>query len=215
MDADVTYPALFCELKPVGGVSVATRQTTFMFGLYFFDLLDTAVNSQQNEYEIKSDMASIAQDFYAMLKYTDYQSDWDISDSITMTIRDYELKDLCAGVSLDIEIGVRFDANRCQVPAENVTFEADQNGNFIYVQLPSTTIYVTATSFTKVLTISALVGKTIALILRGGFGVDGVSTDVAGEPTGSIVYFGSGGGTLRVNDEFIFNTTEILTIQYY
>lgn len=130
---DVTYPACFCELDKDANVGIDSMLNVLKFNIYFFDLMDTAKNSQANEYEVKSDMLEVAKDFYSMLKYTGYQNDWVIGDNCPITIRDYQLNDLCAGVSLSVEIGLLFDANRCQVPATDVTFETDNDMKLITV----------------------------------------------------------------------------------
>lgn len=114
-DEDVTYPALFCELKPDSTISLTNRVANFNFTFYFFDLMDTANRSLANVWDVTSDMASVAQDYIALLKDQDY-TDWEVGDDYNMSIRDYELQDLTCGVSVDVTIGIRFDANRCQVP---------------------------------------------------------------------------------------------------
>lgn len=114
-DEDVVYPALFCELKPDSTISLTNRVANFNFTFYFFDLMDTANRSLANVWDVTSDMASVAQDYIALLKDQDY-TDWEVGDDYNMSIRDYELQDLTCGVSVDVTIGIRFDANRCQVP---------------------------------------------------------------------------------------------------
>jgi len=114
-DEDVTYPALFCELKPDSTISLTNRVANFNFTFYFFDLMDTANRSLANVWDVTSDMASVAQDYIALLKDQNY-TDWEVGDDYNMSIRDYELQDLTCGVSVDVTIGIRFDANRCQVP---------------------------------------------------------------------------------------------------
>lgn len=114
-DEDVVYPALFCELKSDSNISLSDRVANFNFTFYFFDLMDTANRSLANVWDVTSDMASVAQDYIALLKDQEY-TDWEVGDDYNMTIRDYELQDLTCGVSVDVTIGIRFDANRCQVP---------------------------------------------------------------------------------------------------
>jgi hypothetical protein len=80
--------------------------------------MDIANNALQNEFEIKSDMLSVAMDFLAMLNYFGFQHSWEIAEDYDLTIRDYQLQDLTAGVSINVEIGVRFDANKCQAVVE-------------------------------------------------------------------------------------------------
>jgi hypothetical protein len=112
---DVVYPALFCELQSDSNISLENRVANFNFTFYFFDLMDTANRSLENVWDVTSDMASVAQDYIALLKDVEY-TEWEVGDDYNMTIRDYELQDLTCGVSVDVSIGIRFDANRCQVP---------------------------------------------------------------------------------------------------
>lgn len=113
---DVVYPALFCELKQDGNVSLTDRLANYNFTFYFFDLMDTANKSLQNVWDVTSDMSSIAQDYLALLKDLNYK-DFDVADDYALNIVDYQLQDLTCGVSVDVTIGVRFDADRCQVPS--------------------------------------------------------------------------------------------------
>lgn len=207
------YPKCLIELQNTGTVDLSNRVTNYTFRVAFFDLLDIAKDSLNNQFEVKSDLASIAQDFIAMVNFTDYQYDMLINPISNLTVATYQLQDLCAGVYVDITIGTFFDANRCQVPATNITFEPNQDNYFIKF-IPGSVIYFTATA-TKVLTVPALIGASIVLILRGGLGVDSVVEATSGVPTGSTIFFNKITGTLTVNDEFIFINTEILTIQFY
>ena len=116
-DADVVYPALFCELKPNSTISLTNRVANFNFTFHFFDLMDIANRSLQNEWEVKSDMLSVAMDYIALLKDVEY-TEWEVEDDYNLQIRDYELQDLTCGVSVDVTIGVRFDANKCQAVAD-------------------------------------------------------------------------------------------------
>lgn len=114
-DADVTYPAVFCELKPDSNISLENRVANLNFTFYFLDLIDTANRSLENVLDVTSDMSSVAQDYIALLTDVGYY-DWEVSDEYDISFLDYELQDLTAGVSVDVTIGIRFDANRCQVP---------------------------------------------------------------------------------------------------
>ena len=125
-NADVVYPALFCELKQDGNVSLTDRVANFNFTFYFFDLMDTANKSLQNVWEVTSDMSSVAQDYLALLYDVEYK-DWEIGSEYALNIVDYQLQDLTCGVSIDVTIGTRFDANRCQVPSDYVFAQYDNS----------------------------------------------------------------------------------------
>jgi len=125
-NADVVYPALFCELKQDGNVSLTDRVANFNFTFYFFDLMDTANKSLQNVWEVTSDMSSVAQDYLALLYDVEYK-DWEVGSEYALNIVDYQLQDLTCGVSIDVTIGIRFDANRCQVPSDYVFAQYDNS----------------------------------------------------------------------------------------
>jgi hypothetical protein len=83
--------------------------------------MDIANRSLQNEWEVKSDMLSVAMDYIALLKDVEY-TEWEVEDDYDLQIRDYELQDLTCGVSVDVTIGVRFDANKCQAVIDTGNF---------------------------------------------------------------------------------------------
>lgn len=122
-NGDIIYPACFSEIDQNGGtISLTDRLVKYSFSFYFFDLIDIADRSLLNEWEVKSDMVSIALDFLAMLNYVGFQHSWEISQNYRLSIKDYELQDLTAGVSVTLEIGTRFDANKCQAVIETGNF---------------------------------------------------------------------------------------------
>lgn len=123
--SDVRYPALFIDPERTGSLSESELLYQHSFTLYFFDLLDIADNALLNEWEVKSDMLSVAMDYIAMLNYTGFQHTWTIDSEAPISIKDYQLQDLTAGVSVRVTIGTRFDANKCQVPT------VEEMGNFI------------------------------------------------------------------------------------
>jgi len=128
-NGEVVYPACFVELTEQATISKSDRQTTYSFTIHFLDLLDNAIDSNANEFEIKSDLSSIAQDYMALLNYSEYK-DWDISETNTMKVAKYQLADVTAGVSIDCKISTRYDSNRCQVPATGLPTETDYNNGF-------------------------------------------------------------------------------------
>jgi hypothetical protein len=119
---DVVYPALFIEVKPESIASLEDRTCYFDFTMYFFDQINTANKSMQNILDITSDMSSIAQDYLALLNDLEY-TDWEVSRDYSLSIKEYQLQDLTLGVSVDVNIATRFDANRCQVPNDFVFTE--------------------------------------------------------------------------------------------
>lgn len=125
--SDVSYPAIFGEINKTSSISLSNRQANYSFSFHFFDLMDIAANSLNNEFDVKSDMISVAMDFIALLNYPGYAHSWTISEDISVKIRDFQLQDLCAGVSISLNIGTRYDANLCQVPIVTAA------GNFLMI----------------------------------------------------------------------------------
>jgi len=160
-DQDVQYPAIFCEIKP-GTISRAQRLTTFNFTFYFLDLLSISSEALVNEWEVKSDMVSVAEDFLAMLYDPELQDTWDISTTNAIEFFDFKLHDLCAGISCSISISVRYNSNRCQVPATGVSFPT--NDTTMIVQ---NLVYTGIGTEGNIMTFGTLVNKKILMCFKG------------------------------------------------
>lgn len=120
--SDVSYPACFLEMG-TGVVDRATHQTTFNFRVYFLDLVKVSTDTEGNETEVLSDMASVMQDFLAMAMFHDYEDTWEIGDTSNFVAMTEALNDMDAGVVVDMAVKIDFLADRCQVPADDITFE--------------------------------------------------------------------------------------------
>jgi hypothetical protein len=132
-DEDVQYPALFVTLNNNASISLDERLCTYNFTLYFFELLNIADKSLVNQWEATSDMASVAQDYLALLLDVEYK-DWDVNTDFNLEVKEYQLQDLACGVSVDVQISSRFDANKCQVPA-TYTYTDDVSGELTLKQI--------------------------------------------------------------------------------
>lgn len=170
-NGDVSYPACFVELKPTGRISKTEKMTYYNFTFHFFDLIDIATDSNNNEFEVKSDLSSIAQDYMAMLNFSDYQNDWFISMDNNFDISKYKLQDMAAGVSLDVQIATAYGSNRCQVPAENITFESptDSSGVPLWYDAKyiANTVYVCTGTEGYTVTITALKNRGLLSVFQG------------------------------------------------
>lgn len=190
-NGDVLYPACFVELGEQATISKADKLTTYPFTIHFFDLLDLSVDSNANEFEIKSDLSSIAQDFMALLNYSEYR-DWDISETNTMKISKYQLQDVTAGVSVDCKISTRYNSNRCQVPATDLPVENDNSmsiiSNFVYEGLGTE-------GTSKIFT--SLIGRTILMLFKG----DKLLTATTGTPTVNEYRFTSASGLFEFGND--------------
>lgn len=180
-NGDVQYPAVFCEIKQ-GQISRANRQATFNFTFYFLDLLNISSEALANEWEVKSDMNSVAQDYLAMISFYDYQDSWDISTSNNIDFHSFKLHDLCAGVSVSVGVSVRFANDRCQVPATGVVFEpVDPGGSSVPMTdgLVFNYVYTASGSEGTHITIGTLSSKTILMLFKG----DKLLTNVTSSPS--------------------------------
>lgn len=157
-NGDVRYPACFLQLAD-GRISRTDKYTYFNFKLWLCDLADVATNSQANEIEVQSDLTSIAEDLIAMIGYSEYR-DWDVTFDSRMQFYTEKFEDIVIGLELDLTIGVRFDANRCQVPSDSLTFETskDMIMNYIYMGLGTEGASVT---------IGTLVSRNILMLFKG------------------------------------------------
>lgn len=119
----LVYPFCFIENKPNIAISRVDKLQRFNFSIYFFDLQDVREDTRNNVLEVKSDLVSIATDVLALLQRdvdVDENQDWLVSDSTSIDIKEYQLSDLCIGVEVPIQIGLRYAADRCQVPTDTI-----------------------------------------------------------------------------------------------
>ena len=130
-NADAIYPACVITVMNDSTVDVANMAFKYSFRIQFFDLLNVAKDSQLNELELQSDLASIAGDFIAMLNYNEYLHSWQVPDTYTLKIASYQLQDVCVGCYFDLPISAFYLTDRCQVPTDGVTFEADKRQQII------------------------------------------------------------------------------------
>ena len=130
-NGEINYPACFLEMQP-GRFDRTEHLQYYNFRIYLLDLVPESTESEVNETDVLSDQHSVCGDILAMLMYSDYQDDWVIGDLSIVTPVTESLNDLVAGVYADIEIGVDFLADRCQVPSTDVTFENDFIGKLAY-----------------------------------------------------------------------------------
>lgn len=162
-ESDAVYPMAVIELQTDNVMSLRDRLTYFNFKVYLFDKINIAKEAAGNEYEVKSDLSSIAQDIVAMVNFHEYQADWSVDDEYNFKVANYELQDLTGGVQFDLRIGVWFDANRCQVPAEDVEFETDITQD---MKIISNFVH-DVTEESNTLTLSAMYNRDILLFYLG------------------------------------------------
>jgi hypothetical protein len=159
---DNIYPALFCEKLP-GSTNRSEHQHTYNFRLYFYDLINVAEGSQENEQDVLSDMDSVALDFLAMLMSSVYQDDYEVATTSSEESLVQQLGDMVGGSVHEIGIKVDFLADNCQVPAEDVTFNED-------IDMARTRIltYTGTGAESDSFTVTDLAGKVVLAVYRAG-----------------------------------------------
>jgi hypothetical protein len=210
-NGEVIYPACFVELNEQATISKADKLTTYPFIIHFFDLLDNSIDSNANEFEIKSDLSSIAQDYMALLNYSEYR-DWDISETNQMKIAKYQLADVTAGVSISCNISTRYNSNRCQAPVTGLPTETDFNNGY-YVP----NIY----AFTKLqIIVNGQTGSPIAgtstyqrNVLKGALDVVDMTINKQEYYLGTDFTFDITTGTINFLS-YIWNTDDIAVISF-
>lgn len=161
-NGEIIYPACFIEQLP-GAIDRVKHEQQFRFRAVFVDLVPEVTNTEENETEALSDMHSVAADFLAMLDYSLYQDDWWLSDTSTVTPIEEGLEDLVAGAELSFQVNTEFISDRCQVPAEDVTFETD----FDMARTRLLT-YTGTGSEGSSFTVTDLAGKIVLSVFRAG-----------------------------------------------
>ena len=116
------YPAVFCEKLP-GSINRADHQQQYNFRLYFYDLINVAEGTDENELDVLSDMDLVANDILAMLMSYVYQDDYEIVDNSSEESRVQQTGDMVGGSVREIGIKVLFLADTCQVPTDDVNFQ--------------------------------------------------------------------------------------------
>lgn len=127
---NVDYTAMFVDVNN-GRISADAKEITFDFEIMLCDLADVSVDAKQNEIEVLSDLSSIAADYKAMISFSDYLEDWEIDDVAGLRFLKEESEDIVLAVLMSISVSTAFDNNRCDVPADGVSFETPQNNSIV------------------------------------------------------------------------------------
>lgn len=118
LTGDIVYPTILCDIQDGGGIDARQKTATVPVTLFFLDLENMSDNSRGNTLEVWSDRISVAQDFIAMMDNgTDYK-DWRVDGGVNMRFYSEKYSDYVAGVSVDLNIKLPYDVNRCQAPTE-------------------------------------------------------------------------------------------------
>jgi len=171
--ADIIYPACVISIMPESSIDIANFKHQYNIKMQFYDLLQLADNSIANQLELQSDLSSLAGDLVAMINYEEYLQDWQVPESYTLRIADFQLSDVCVGVYFDLPVAAFYATDRCQVPAEGIPFENDNSVKTIV----NTRFIVTSESENLLLT--SMVNKDILMLFLG----DKLLTPTNGVPT--------------------------------
>lgn len=115
---DFDYVAVCVEFPEVT-ITRDERQTKFKFPVWICDKLNLETKSRQNETDLQSDLLSIAQDFIAMINSSLFYDTWTINTVYPVKFESEALTDYVVTVSFDIEIGIDYLTDRCQVPTDD------------------------------------------------------------------------------------------------
>ncbi len=115
-DHTTLYPSVFLQDNG-GNISVSRKQTTLSFRMYILDLVHVAADTKMNEYDVLSDMISIAQDLITQISNTAY-TDWRISADNAVQFVVENDGDMNAGVVVDITISIQFTQDACAIPSD-------------------------------------------------------------------------------------------------
>ena len=211
-NGDINYPACFIE-QLTGSIDRSQHLQTYGFRIYMLDRVLVSEDTEGNEQEVLSDRHSVASDFMAMLTYYDDMGDWQVGTLAGATPVTEQLNDMVAGVYLDVTISVDYIADRCQVPAEDVTFEDD----FDMARTKILT-YTGTGSEGASFTVSGLAGKNVLAVYRaGGYKraivttpTDSDSIRVTGTDLGSNKGILSTDGNVRLSSGDFLVANEIL-----
>ena len=168
-NGDLRYPCCFAEINQ-SLISKDENQTIYSFDIWFLDLVNIDIQTSENEIEVMSDLTSIAEDYIAMLNFSDYQDDWTIGTTYQLQYFREKFEDLTIAVKFTVTIGVDNTTDRCQVPAEGVTFESG-TAYPPQIQIQENTVYTYTYPATGAegytLSIATLVNQDLLLVFVG------------------------------------------------
>ncbi len=159
-DKKTSYPSFFLQDLP-GNIDPLGKQVTMNFRIFLLDLVHVSADTKQNEQDVQSDMLSVAMDLVAQIDYSGY-NDWKIASSVPSQFVTEDMDDMVAGITADISIVTPWDKNVCAVPANSFSLPLiDTNMKPVY-----DLIYTATGSEASTLTIAALYGKKILVLVR-------------------------------------------------
>ena len=113
-DKELRYAGCFVTDTGVV-IDLAGKVTTYSFKMFLLDLVNVSNNAKENEFEVQSDMMSVAQDLMALFDYSEY-TDWRVSQNNPVQLVSEEFADMNGGVAIDFSINVQYLKDVCAVP---------------------------------------------------------------------------------------------------
>ena len=167
-EGDIRYPSCFVEINK-STISKDDKQTKYNFNIWFLDLLNVDTKTNENETDLMSDLTSIAQDYLAMLNFSNYQDFWTISSEYELEYFNEKFEDMIVAVKVNVTIGIDYLSDRCAIPASNVVFEQGSpfetitfNENLVFKY-----VYIGTNSEATTKTINDLINKNLLLVFVG------------------------------------------------
>lgn len=153
------YPAVQLRIEN-GLISPGRHVSTVDFIITFEDLVHVAQDTNQNDWDVVSDMISIAEDIMTQINNPAY-NDWRISGDNNFRVIAEDGNDLTAGIELRFTASWMYPQNRCLIPSDLVVINIQDMDSKVY-----DLIYVATGAEGNTLSLSTLLGKKILLITR-------------------------------------------------
>ena len=153
------YPAVQLRIEN-GLISPGRHASTVDFIMTVEDLVHVAQDTNQNDWDVVSDMVGIAEDIITQLNNPAY-NDWRISGDNNFRVIAEDGNDLTAGVELRFTATWMYPQNRCLIPSDLIVVNTEDMDSKVY-----DLIYVATGDEINTLVLSTLLGKKIILITR-------------------------------------------------
>ncbi len=163
------YASAFLQDTP-GSLELGTKTQLFGFKLFLLDLVHVSEGTKQNERDVQSDMLSVIKDLAAEFNHSSY-TDWKLSLSNPVTLVSEGFDDMVAGATIDISISTPYEQDVCAVPTEPLPGVINTDD----MKLVYDEIYVATGSEGTTLSIPAIIGKKVLMIIRANNPIHKVS----------------------------------------
>lgn len=122
--SDVHYAACFVDLVD-GRIDSANKVLTYSVEILLADLVNVSDSAKDNEVEVLSDLARIAEDIFSIVQMSAWD-DWDIEKASTLGFFREKFTDETAAVRMVLNISIPYLTNRCQIPIDAILQETGE-----------------------------------------------------------------------------------------